>query len=213
MHREGCLAGPGHPANRANCHHPSAGRRIVQLRYELSELSGPASESGYIARQGPVCSCRRTPGKPLLTVSTSSAAVSVRAARLIPRSRSLIDRKLRLAASASSSWVRPASARSCLSSQAKLQRGPFATGPHLHSQVRCPPCGHRRRSTQNFLLAGVQIPESPEARADEPILCISCGQSCVVASGPDVNSRGQPQYQPVGSRRQGQGWRPLLAPA
>lgn len=45
--------------------------------------------------------------------------MSLRAVRLIPRSRSLTDRGLSLAASANSSWVSRASIRSCRSSPAK----------------------------------------------------------------------------------------------
>ena len=52
------------------------------------------------------------------SASASSWALSLRAVRLMPRSRSLTERGLRLAASASSSWVSRASVRSCRSSSA-----------------------------------------------------------------------------------------------
>ncbi len=58
-------------------------------------------------------------------------AVSLRAVRLIPRSRSLTARWLTPAASASSSWVSPASSRSRRSSLPKIAR------PNTSSRTKC----------------------------------------------------------------------------
>jgi hypothetical protein len=72
-------------------------------------------------------SSRAGPARP--SARASSSAVSLRAVRLIPRSRSLTERGLTLAASASSSCVSSALARSCRNSTAKLSPGCSATAP------------------------------------------------------------------------------------
>jgi len=61
--------------------------------------------------------------------SASSRAVSLRGVRLTPRSRSLIDRGLRPAASASSSWVSRASVRCFRSRPAKVTGGSATASP------------------------------------------------------------------------------------
>jgi hypothetical protein len=74
----------------------------------------------------------------------SSMAVSLWTVRLMPRSRSLTDRGLRLAASASSSWVSRASLRNCRSSPAKRSAGSSATGPSsLHQPPAAASAAHR----------------------------------------------------------------------
>ena len=99
----------------------------------------PAFAAGAVAWPRPQAMAskwaRRGPVKP--NASASSRAVSLRAVALTPRSRSLIDRTERLAASASSSCVSPASSRSCRSSGPKPCAGPSATGAHP-SRVRSP---------------------------------------------------------------------------
>ncbi len=70
------------------------------------------------------------------SAAASNSAVSLRAVRLMPRSRSLTDRGLTPAASASSSWVSLASDRSCRSNPANPSAGCSAmvgipsAGPH-----------------------------------------------------------------------------------
>jgi len=74
------------------------------------------------------------------SASASSKAVSLRAVRLIPRSRSLTDRGLSPAASASSSWVSRASARSCRSNPANSSTGGCAIiRASLHEPSPRPP--------------------------------------------------------------------------
>ena len=81
----------------------------------VSAVPAPAvPAAGIRPRAAASNSARRGPDRP--SASASSRAVSLRAVRLIPRSRSLIDRGLRPAACASSSCVSPASSRSCRSS-------------------------------------------------------------------------------------------------
>src|SRR5215471_14237549 len=70
---------------------------------------------------------RSRTGPSSLSAPASNWAVSLCAVRLIPRSRSLTDRGDRPAASASSSWVSLASARSCRSSPANETSGCSAT--------------------------------------------------------------------------------------
>ena len=60
-----------------------------------------------------------------------------RAVRLTPRSRSLTDRALRLAASASSSWVRSALVRSCRSNEPNPSAGCYAMAQHSPKGI-CP---------------------------------------------------------------------------
>ena len=83
------------------------------------------SAAGALPRAAATNSSRTGPAR--FSASASSSAVSLRAVRLMPRSRSLIDRGLRPAACASSSWVSRASARSCRSSPAKVSVGYSAT--------------------------------------------------------------------------------------
>ena len=95
----------------------------------VSEPGAAASTpaAGAPPRAAASNSARGGPAKP--SASASSRAVSLRAVRLIPRSRSLTDRGERLAASASSSWVSPASARSCRSSPPNPGAACSAIGP------------------------------------------------------------------------------------
>ncbi len=88
----------------------------------------PRAAATNSSRSGPVS----------LSAPASSSAVSLRAVRLMPRSRSLTDRGDRLAASASSSCVSPASPRSCRSRPAKLSASCSATGPSPPSPGRRP---------------------------------------------------------------------------
>ena len=103
-------------------------RRAVPGRQHLRGLRPPAR--------------RRDERHPHLAAGStrpaSSRAVSLRAVRLIPRSRSLTERGLSPAARASSSGVSRASARSCLSSPANVGAG-SATG----SIVPSPGCRSR----------------------------------------------------------------------
>ena len=87
------------------------------------------------------------PARP--SASASSSAVSLRAVRLMPRSRSLTDRGLSCAASASSSCVSRASARSCRSSPPKLSAACSATSQHPLRKARPgnPPPGYARPGT------------------------------------------------------------------
>src|SRR5207253_6092809 len=74
------------------------------------------------------------------SASASSRAVSLRPVRLIPRSRSLTDRGLTPAPSASSSCVSRAPARSRRSRPAKLSAGSAATS-YLSAVRRSPVTG------------------------------------------------------------------------
>ena len=53
VHRQGGLADPGHPADRADPHHPPARRRARQVPQQLPELGAAAGEAGDITRQRP----------------------------------------------------------------------------------------------------------------------------------------------------------------
>jgi len=101
----------------------------------------------------------------------SNRAVSLRAVRLMPRSRSLTDRGLRPAASASSSCVSPASARNCRSSPANPSAGCTAMVPVSPPQALIPPHPNPRdavgldtNSSQARATAGLAAP--PERHAD-----------------------------------------------
>ena len=94
--------------------------------------SRPRAAASNSARCGP-----ERPSAP-----ASSRAVSWRAVRFTPRSRSLTDRGDRPAASASSSCVSPASSRSCRSRPPKLSPGCSATGSIAPRQT--PSAVHRR---------------------------------------------------------------------
>ena len=75
--------------------------------------------------------------------------MSLRAVRLMPRSRSLTDRGLRPAASASSSWVSLAPARNCRSNPANPSTGCSAMTPASPPQAlaRRPVARHRAERT------------------------------------------------------------------
>ena len=79
------------------------------------------------------------------SAAASNSAVSLRAVRLMPRSRSLTDRGLRPAASASSSWVSLAWARSCRSNPANPSAGCSAM-VGVPPQALIPPPGNPARS-------------------------------------------------------------------
>ena len=151
MDREGGLADPRHPVDGVNAHHPAVRRHRRQRPGQLIQFGPAAGERSGITRQGPgrrggegsrrdAASGREhvlrpgpAPGPPPRTAprtgparpsaSASRTAVSLWAVRLMPRSRSLTVRGLTPAASASSSWVSRASARSCRSNPAKESEG------------------------------------------------------------------------------------------
>jgi hypothetical protein len=115
-------------------------RRRTQGRCQCWRISGSWTAWPAAAGQSPaldrhhnrqVAGLTGIPGGPLhglpVPASGCSTAVSLRAVWLMLRSRSLTDRGLKLAASASSSWVRWASSRSCRSSPAKLSADCSAT--------------------------------------------------------------------------------------
>ena len=169
VHREGGLADPGHPADRVNAHDPppssavSAHRAIswpssawrpvkpaisrgsVRLAAAADPVpAAPAaaastSSAGARPRAAATNSSRAGPSRP--SAPASSTAVSLRAVALIPRSRSLIARWLTRAASASSSWVSPASSRSRRSSPPNLSPACSATGPPPTGPLPPPPPG------------------------------------------------------------------------
>ena len=100
------------------------------VRVAAAAAPSPAASTcpaGSRPRAAASNSARCGPERP--SAPASSRAVSWRAVRFTPRSRSLTDRGDRVAASASSSCVSPASSRSCRSSPAKLSAGCSATGP------------------------------------------------------------------------------------
>ena len=143
VHRERGLAHPGHPADRVNPHHPAGTRRRLR---QLLEFPLPPGEGGDIAGQRPrrrrdpassgparpfaaaSNSARAGPIRP--SASASSRAVSLRAVRLMPRSRSLTERGLSLAASASSSCVTPP--RPATGAAAHPNQAPPAQPPAHH---------------------------------------------------------------------------------
>ena len=86
--------------------------RVAAAAPPVTPAAGTAS-AGARPRAAASNAARAGPASP--SASASSRAVSLRAVGWIPRSRSLTDRGLSRAASASSSWVRPASTRSCRS--------------------------------------------------------------------------------------------------
>ena len=107
-------------------------------------VSGPpaASAAAAVARPRAAASnsARRGPARP--SAPASSRAVSLWAVRLMPRSRSLTDRGDRPAASASSSWVSLASARSCRNSPANGSPA-SPTAQHPLPALRPPATLHR----------------------------------------------------------------------
>lgn len=111
-----------------------------ELRYWARLYGMGADEDPYRILLRPALMARAVylatltgPARP--SASARSRAVSRRAVRLTPRSRSLTDRVLNRAAAASSSWVIPESARICRSNPAKAPAGcpvtihPFFPGP------------------------------------------------------------------------------------
>ena len=82
-----------------------------------------ASTSAAGARPRAAATNKGRTGSARPSAPASNSAVSLRAVRLMPRSRSLTDRGLRPAASASSSCVSLASARSCRSNPANPSAG------------------------------------------------------------------------------------------
>ena len=104
-------------------------------------------------------------GPARFSASASSSAVSLRAVRLMPRSRSLTDRGDRLAASASSSCVSRASPRSCRSRPAKLGAGCSATGSSPLRQAPGPP--PRPAPARPAPAAGTRPPASLQARCQQ----------------------------------------------
>ena len=108
-------------------------------------------------------SARCGPANP--SASASSRAVSLRAVRLIPRSRSLTDRGERLAASASSSWVSPASARNRRSSPPNPGAACSAIGPPSPSPA--PGLPPRPAPARPAPAAGTRPPASLQARCQQ----------------------------------------------
>src|SRR5215467_11686176 len=90
-----------------------------------------ASTSAAGARPRAAATNRSRAGLARPSAPASSSAVSLRAVRWMPRSRSLTDRGDSPAASASSSWVSFAPARSCRSNPASPSPGRPATAPAL----------------------------------------------------------------------------------
>ena len=89
---------------------------------------------------------------PSCSASASSRTVSLCGVVARPRSRSLIVRGFSPAASASSSWVSAASARSCRSIPANLSGGSATASPHapgraIHGQHKLPAFGPSAAST------------------------------------------------------------------
>ena len=108
------------------------------------------------------------------SASASSLAVSGRAVRWTPRSRSLTDRGLSPAASASSSCVSPASARNCCNKPANPCTGCSATAP---PKIRPPWPGHGQEprpqayagpSEPSHAPAQPRMPPKPTPRAGNP---------------------------------------------
>ena len=154
VHRERGLADPGHPADRADTHHPTASGQAIQPFRQPVKLGPAAGEADDVPRQpagrgrgerprgrpppgrhhvlGQAPPARAAtnnsataPGRP--SARASNTAVSLRAVRLMPRSRSLTGRGLTPAASASSSCVSRVSARSRRSSPANVSAGSSTT--------------------------------------------------------------------------------------
>jgi hypothetical protein len=138
-----------------------------------STTAASASLAGTRPRAAPTNSSRAGPSRP--SAPASSTAVSLRAVALIPRSRSLIARWLTAAASASSSWVSPASSRSRRNSPpnpspARPGTGPSTTGPCPSAARRQPPPRFRRQHSLNTQPNPV------------PVLCPSCARLRMVTA-------------------------------
>ena len=171
VHRQCRLADSRHPADRVDPHHAagpagpppaaaaavtapascaSSAARPVKLAISRGSVRVAApprrprrpapAPAGSRPRAAASNSARCGPERP--SAPASSRAVSWRAVRFTPRSRSLTDRGDRRAASASSSCVSPASSRSRRSSPPKLSAG-SATGPIAPHHT--PSAGHRGR--------------------------------------------------------------------
>ena len=169
VHRERGLADPGHPADRVDPDHPAGTVRLGQpapaaaparsrpVKQAMSRgsvrVAAAADAPGASASPAARTSRRRGPPRAAATNGTctgpvrpsapaSSRAVSFRAVRLTPRSRSLTDRGLSPAASASSSCVSRASPRSCRNSPAKFSAGCSVNAPSPLRQA--PPAACRK---------------------------------------------------------------------
>ena len=167
------LAHPAHPVQRL--HHrrvpgqqplPHLSQQIVaagEPRITRRECSTPAapparrtavstSAAGTRPRAAATNNARTGSARP--SAPPSSTAVSLRAVRLMPRSRSLTDRGLRPAAFASSSCVSRASARSCRSNPANPSAGCSAMVPVSPPQALIPPhrnpAGRGRTYAQHY---------------------------------------------------------------
>src|SRR6516165_4872469 len=104
-------------------------------------MAASTSTAGALPRAAATNSSPAGPARP--SAPASSTAVSLWAVRLMPRSRLLTDPVDNPAASASSSWVSPASARSCRNSPANETSRCPATAQR--SLPACPP-GNRYRA-------------------------------------------------------------------
>jgi hypothetical protein len=136
VHRAGGLADPGHPVDRADAHHPAVRRYGGQRPHQPRQLGLAACERGDIPRQAP----GRRDEKPARRLGQAQRAGQQQrgvpaGVAWMPRSRSLTDRGDRPAASASSSWVSLASARSCRSNPANPCPG-SATAPTPYNLAR-----------------------------------------------------------------------------
>jgi hypothetical protein len=134
-----------------------------------------------------------------------STAVSLRAVRLMPRSRSLTDRGLTLAASASSSCVSSASVRSCRSSPPKLSAGcSVMPGTPLRAGILPPASPARIRTASTTIIRAGPPDHAPlprPARGPVAIPWVSCGRY-VWAPGPAAgHSQDTPSTLPRCSRR------------
>ena len=109
-----------------HAHHARGGHPDVQVPQRCHLWPGRQHVACQARPRAAAINVSRT-GASKRSAPASKTAVSLWVVRLIPRSRSLTVRGLKLDASASSSCVRLASARSCRSSPAKLNPG-SATG-------------------------------------------------------------------------------------
>ncbi len=158
MHRERGLADPGHPADRVDAHHPTHPRRDL---HQLLKFPLPPGERGDVAgqlagrRHGLVRPPRTSPGQGRPDAARRPAAGSCPCGVVaMPHSRSLTDRGISLADSASCSWVSRASARSFRSKAAKVTGGSATASPL--ARRRRPP--RRAYAARNSVLPSYPAP-------------------------------------------------------
>jgi hypothetical protein len=168
---------------------PAAPSAAAASRAASTSAAGarPRAAATNAARTGPI--------RP--SASASSPAVSLRAVRLTPLSRSLTDRGERLAASASSSCVSPASPRSCRSNPANVPAGSSATSPLIPSVPRPRPLLQRT--------SAIAHKGRPPQRRPGHFISVQAGQrparSCPpprIATAPTAPAQGESCGSPVG---------------